>query len=667
MNPQQPGFVGAPRYGRGVTVTAIFEEGEYLPEYGTLVVRDRYAADGLEPLDNELLGELATEALSGTVATAGDGWVHGKAGDPFQAVRLEAHDAPAPIVLEDWEDVVESPFRSRSGRVALGFLTGGEGPESLELGGRGMFRVRVSRRTAVDGEEGDVWLVQFWPSDSRELPRWVRRTRPAISAPGSGWQEVLGYSVMSAAWTAAGYVPPRSGTWLDDPLFEPLPDEAVCAQLGVPRPEKNRDAVALLVAAGVLVADGDGHRLAEHPPFAAERLDLPDALAARVTDAADRTRYTWAAADLTSVAAWGDPAPLDDLAERLLLEPGDVPGLLAHAAATGLVHRVEGGIAALPRRKPESSVVAVPMTLPTRAENPATFEGAPPRAGVVGGNGDVVVWRIGGPVVLGHVPDQYRYRAYETLTGIAVSTSGGPGMLVRWDGIAERLPADLGVHPVRSADGRFLAGVEVHVGRRSWDQPHLVDVTTGEVASLPRADGLTRRALAVVDGALYYSEGIDVRSRTFRWRPGADPEPLAPGLWQVDPLSGAALERSPDGVFRHGPDGVRRPVPTDRQYELAPGGERLYAFQYAPPSVWLLDDGGPDEHPLPEGCDTSTAIPAAPFWETPSTLVFHHERGGGTRLVRWHLEAGRFDHFDLPALTGYRPFAVRPILRAVSH
>lgn len=60
----------------------------------------------------------------------------------------------------------------------------------------------------------------------------------------------------------------------------------------------------------------------------------------------------------------------------------------------------------------------------------------------------------------------------------------------------------------------------------------------------------------------------------------------------------------------------------------------------------------------------ATAIPAAPFWENPSTLVFHHDRGGGTRLVRWHLRAARFDHFDLPALTGYRPFAIRPILRA---
>ncbi|MCR6489102.1 hypothetical protein M8542_40385 [Amycolatopsis sp. OK19-0408] len=644
-----------------MTMPVILEEDEYLPEYGTLVIRDRYDAAGSAPLANELLGELATEALSGTVATAGDGWVHGHAGDPFQAVRLEAHDEPPPIVLEEWEDVVESPFHSRSGRVALGYLTGGESQETLELRHRGLFRVRVARRAAADEEEGDVWLVQFWPAADPGSPRWVRRTRPAVLTPSSGWHEVLGYHVMSAAWTAAGPGAPRPAGWLDEPLRGDPPDAAICAQLGVAQPASQRDAVALLVAAGVLVEDGEGHRFAEPQPFAAERLDLPAALSVQVERAAANARYTWAAADLTSVAAWGDPAPVEDLAERLLVEPGDVPGLLAYAESTGLVRHVEGGIAALPRRVPEPVSVPVPVVRRPRAANPATFEGAPPRAGVVARNGDVVVWRMGEAVVFGHSPDEYRYRAHETLTGITVATSAGPGMLFRWDGTAERLPADLGSHPVRSADGRYLAGVEHHVGRRSWDRPHLLDVTTGEVASLPQTEGLTRRALAVVDGELYYADD----SGAYRWRPGTEPVPVAAA--QVDPLSGATLERSAADVVHHAPDGTRREVPTDRPYELAPGGERLYAFQYAPPSVWLIEDGEPEEHPLPEGCDLSTAIPAAPFWETPSTMVFSHERGGRTRLVRWHLPTGRFDHFDLPPLTGYRPFPIHPILRDVSH
>ncbi|OXM61348.1 hypothetical protein CF165_38355 [Amycolatopsis vastitatis] len=54
--------------------------------------------------------------------------------------------------------------------------------------------------------------------------------------------------------------------------------------------------------------------------------------------------------------------------------------------------------------------------------------------GVIGGNGEVIVWRLGGPVVLGRVPNQYRYRAYETPTGIAVATSPGSGVLEPWNG-----------------------------------------------------------------------------------------------------------------------------------------------------------------------------------------------------------------------------------------
>ena len=103
--------------------------------------------------------ELATSALSGTIATAGDGWLHGTAGDPYQAVRLEAHDAEPAIVLAEWDDVVETPFHSRTGAVRLGYLTGGEFDDTLDLGHRGLFGVRVARRAAEPGEEGDVWLV----------------------------------------------------------------------------------------------------------------------------------------------------------------------------------------------------------------------------------------------------------------------------------------------------------------------------------------------------------------------------------------------------------------------------------------------------------------------------------------------------------------------------
>ncbi|MET8853417.1 hypothetical protein [Amycolatopsis sp. NPDC004625] len=649
-----------------MTLLGVLEDDEYLPDHGVLVIRDRHAADAAPPWGHELLGELATDALSGTIATAGDAWVHGHAGDPYQAVRMEAHDHPPQITLAEWEEVVETPFHSRTGRLAFATLTGGEHEGTLELGRRGLFHARVARRAAPAGEEGDVWLLQFWPCDGEPgLPRWVRRTRPAIGAPDPGWRLVLGYPVMEVAYFAAGYGPRRPESWLDEPLRGDPPDPAICAQLGVTPPESPREAIELLVAAGVLVPDGTRHRLAEQPPSAAERLDLPDRLATQAEQAAAQARYAWAAADLTLIAAWGHPAPVDDLAERLLIPADDVPGLLAYAA-TRYIEPVEGGIVARPRpslRSTSAPLAAVQQ--PARAANPVTFPGAPPRAGVIGGNGDVIVWRLDGPVVLGRVPDRYRYRAYETLTGIAVATSPGPGVLVRWDGTVKRLPVDLGTHLVRSADGRFLAGVENHVGRRSWHRPHLLDVTTGEAASLPRTDELTHQVLAVHDGAVYYRRGSPTGSRVFRWRPDTHPEPLTVDPWQMDPFSGATLEADSSKTIWHTPDEERIAVPAGRRYELAPGGRRLYAFQYAPPSAWLLEVGTsePQEQPLPDGCDTSTAIPAAPFWETPSTLVFHHERGAGTRLVRWHLQANRFDHFDLPALTGYRPFAIRPIVQ----
>jgi hypothetical protein len=44
-------------------------------------------------------------------------------------------------------------------------------------------------------------------------------------------------------------------------------------------------------------------------------------------------------------------------------------------------------------------------------------------------------------------------------------------------------------------------------------------------------------------------------------------------------------------------------------------------------------------------------------------VVFQHDLGARTRLVRWHVDVGRFDHHDLPDFMGYRPFSVQPFFR----
>jgi len=91
-----------------------------------------------------------------------------------------------------------------------------------------------------------------------------------------------------------------------------------------------------------------------------------------VERAAASARYTWAAADLTSVAAWGTPAPGDDLAERLRVAPDAVPDLLAYAVSDHLAQQVGDGSAAQP--EPVSPPVLV---VPLRSEHPATIPGAP--------------------------------------------------------------------------------------------------------------------------------------------------------------------------------------------------------------------------------------------------------------------------------------------------
>ncbi|MFF5987656.1 hypothetical protein [Prauserella flavalba] len=546
-----------------MALLGVHEDTEYLPEYGTVVVRDDWPAreESLPEHENALLGELATEALAGTIATAGDGWLHGHAGDPYQSVRLEAHDTEPPSAGDAWEDVVETPFHSRSGAVALGLLTGGTDDGTLELGARGSFRARVSRRAADEGEEGDVWLVQFWPAPARqEPPRWLRRGRPALSGTG-------------------------------------------------------------------------------------------------------RERYVWAASDLASVAAWSDPARTEGLAGRLLLPEAELPALLEHAVARRLVAVDGETVTALPRRPPEPAPPAV-WTPPRHETEPVSTPGGPPAAGMVAADGTVVVWRDGEPVPLGKAEGRHCYTAWETPAGIAVFTTAGPGTLVRWDGEPERLPADLGSHPVRSADGRLVAGTETHVGRRSWDQVHVVDLADGSVASLPRQDELGTRVHGIHGGAVFYTR----LGESFRWVPGERPEPLPVQFVQLDALSGAAVIVDGGELAVLTPGCARLRLPQGEPVQLVPGGELVHTCRYAPPALETNEPGSGARTAiaLPEGTQTSTSVPTGPVWEDRHTALFTAEGlravRGFSGLVRCHVPTGALEHVPLPSSLGYRPFLVRPVL-----
>ncbi|MGW4399830.1 hypothetical protein ACWEHA_31465 [Amycolatopsis nivea] len=647
-----------------MTLLGFSEEDEYLPDYGTIVLRDAYRDSSAPALGNELLGELATNALSGTVATAGDGWLHCTAGHPWQAVRCEAHDEPPELRLEAWEDVVESPFHSRSGAVSLGLLTGGAGGDELNLGAKGLFRARVCRKPAEAGEEGDVWLIQFWPSpDGPEPPRWLKRTRAALHPEDPGWQQVLGYHLIEVSWYFSLVGMARPDGWLDEPLPGEPPSDTVCARLGVDPPRTRRDAIPLLVAAGLLVEDGAGGYSAGTPRRATEVLDLPADLAARLDAGAVRAVYILLAADLVSIAAWSAPAHVKDVAALLAVPEETVEPLLEYAVSDKLIRRENDTVAALPR--PPLRQEPVPRVRIVR-EGPPTAAGAPPRAGFVSRDGTVGVWRAGKLAVLGRVESDYRYRAFETLAGIYVAASSGQGQLLDWSGTARQLPVDLDVRPVRSADGRCLAGVQTHVGRRSWDQVHLYDVTTEEAWSLPKSPELTRGVVGIHDGAVCLTTGSGGGSFVAsRWMPGAEPVVLASPVHLLDPLSGAQLREEAGGLTVFTASGERLAAPNPYRWRFVPGGTRMCSFRHDPLSVELVDlaTGSTTQHLLPEGCDLSETGSTAPVWETPDTLVFSQPHHGLTRrVVRWHLRRNEFEHFDLPELAGHRPLLIEPIL-----
>src|SRR5690242_5459930 len=119
-----------------MAVLHTYEDDDYLPDHGLLVVRDRDEPAADSP-------DLAFGSACGSVALAGEGWLEAGAGDGPHTVRLESHDS-APSFEDGWDDVLETPYRALAGGVGLTYITGGAGPDDLDLGGPGLFRVRVA-------------------------------------------------------------------------------------------------------------------------------------------------------------------------------------------------------------------------------------------------------------------------------------------------------------------------------------------------------------------------------------------------------------------------------------------------------------------------------------------------------------------------------------------
>ncbi|MCS7478944.1 hypothetical protein ACFFQW_36430 [Umezawaea endophytica] len=167
----------------------VFEEACHYPEFGTLTIRDTNTGEEDEgPFEQWGLGGQPC----GTVARAGYGWLEGSAGDGPLVVRLESHDVEPPAESADWLDVLETPYRSRTGVVGLTTVTCGPGGEDLRLGAVGDYRVRVAVKPLPASSDGPetLWALRFWPVAAPGPPRWLRRGRAAVG-PGSTGREVL--------------------------------------------------------------------------------------------------------------------------------------------------------------------------------------------------------------------------------------------------------------------------------------------------------------------------------------------------------------------------------------------------------------------------------------------------------------------------------------------
>lgn len=114
---------------------------EFFVDVGTLVVRDQGQA--VDDAGAGLEEDRTSLSVTGRVALAGAGWLHAHARSGAAQVTLELLDrAPDEADVQGgW--LMETPYLSSSGRVALDSLVPSADGAGLDLGSSGRFRVRV--------------------------------------------------------------------------------------------------------------------------------------------------------------------------------------------------------------------------------------------------------------------------------------------------------------------------------------------------------------------------------------------------------------------------------------------------------------------------------------------------------------------------------------------
>jgi hypothetical protein len=363
-----------------MAVLGTFEDDDYLPEFGTLTVRDANS-EYVEYGDGGLLEQHATDAQPcGTIARTGFGWLEAASGDLPCLVRFRVHDGP-PEEAEsaEWVDLVELPYRSASGVLGLTTVTSAAPEEHLQLGAPGSYRIRLAhqdlpRPTELD-EAGEPvgpwssWRLDYWPVAEVEPPRWLRRSQPAVPAGDQGWGYLLGYAAAEVI-SSLEYVGGRDDgasleelaewasahswgdDWLDQPLtaadhgYQLMTVTAVAEQAGRPEPTTRRMLPPLLSALGCLTFEGNRYLRSPAPPLPQEVLRIPAEALNTLAVYQSMSKFTSFTSDLMTIALWGGAkqTTVAALAERTLASADDVRGALGDAVLRELM-RIDGDLA----------------------------------------------------------------------------------------------------------------------------------------------------------------------------------------------------------------------------------------------------------------------------------------------------------------------------------
>jgi hypothetical protein len=599
-----------------VALLRSYEDEDYDCSHSTMLVTDswEYEDGANDPFAGESPWLTPDGSEGGTFVVAGVGWMNiTAAGDEYHRVRLEAHDSAPPLDLSGWGDVAETPYGSGTGWVGTGTLFGDEDEPHLQLGAPGRYRVRVSRREAVDS--GDEFLLQFWPAVDQPGPRHLARDPRPESAYWREASDFVGADLRAHIWwTGLG-----AGSFSVRELAAHtlLPVAGVVAALR----EEERE--------GRLVIDGD--------------VEDPDAvLGLRLAGGPSRFDET----PVEGPAEDGDDAEADEdeCGEDWGEDQDDfVPdGWAGEWFGGGDGDEVpaehEGGHGTV--EVSSTWVVVGPTGRPPRP--PAPPWGPPPLAGYVSSLGQLVLWGAEGPAVhaeLGARRTGRRTRhgtarqAFQTAAGTLVVTAE-EALLVRLGGEVEVLvPSEVSEAAV-DVTGSAVGIVQHHRGRRPWTALHWVDLSSGERRSwLWSATDDWMRLVGLVDGAMLLNHELEPESGgpTVRWVPGSPPERLPWHVASLDPWTGTLTRwRGEDGTVLREETSARHrvsvPLPRGAPGQLGPGARMLFGVDdenFGRPRLTVLDPdaGEPRVIPLPADVDIHNHHGCTYVWETPNLLL----------------------------------------------